>query len=248
MKLRILGSVSPYVKGKNNCPGYLIEENNTKILLDCGSGITREMKLPKDLENLTIIISHLHRDHYADLLILGYASYVYNKFGLLKEKINVYIPNEDSIDKIYLDNIDEHFLNFITYDEKTKLNINGINLSFRKNPHPITTYSTKIKNAKNVIVYSSDTGYKNNVLEEFANDADLLICETTFLKTQKGKDDNHLTTHEAGTIAKKAKVKKLMITHVWPEIKKLVYLKETKQIFKNTIVAKEGKVLTIGRM
>ena len=247
MKLRVLGSVSPYAKGKNNCPGYLIDKKETKILLDCGSGITRELNLPKDLENLTIIISHLHRDHYADLLTIGYASYVYNKLGLLKEKINVYIPEEDSIDKTYLDKIDEHFLNFITYDEKTRLNINGLSISFRQNPHPVTTYSIKIKNEKNTLVYSGDTGYKNNVLEEFAKDADLLICETTFLKSQKGIEDNHLTTHEAGTIADKAKVKKLMITHVWPEIKKIVYLKETKQIFKKTIVAKEGKVLKIGR-
>ena len=44
MKLKILGSVSPYVKGKNNCPGYLVIKGNTKVLLDCGSGITREMK------------------------------------------------------------------------------------------------------------------------------------------------------------------------------------------------------------
>ena len=54
MKLKVLGSVSPYIKGNDNCPGYLIENENAKVLLDCGSGITREMKLPDDLENLTI--------------------------------------------------------------------------------------------------------------------------------------------------------------------------------------------------
>ena len=70
MKLRVLGSVSPYAKGKNNCPGYLIDEKETKILLDCGSGITRELNLPKDLENLTIIISHLHTKPTIDRSLL----------------------------------------------------------------------------------------------------------------------------------------------------------------------------------
>lgn len=247
MKLKVLGSISPYVKGNNNCPGYLIEKDNNKLLLDCGSGITRQMNLPVDLENLTIIISHFHRDHYADLLTLGYATYVYNKLGLLKDKVKVYIPNENSPDKTYLETMNEHYFEFNVYDVNSKINIRELEISFKKNPHPTQTYSIKVKDKKHTIVYSSDTGYRNNPLEEFAKNADLLICETTFLKTQKGNLDNHLSTIEAGHIAKKASVKKLMITHTWPEINKRLYLKETKEIFKKVILAKEGKILKIGK-
>lgn len=246
MKLKVLGSISPYVKGKNNCPGYLIETKNKKILLDCGSGITRELNLPDDLNNLIIVISHLHRDHYGDLLTLGYATYVYQKLGLLKEKVKVYLPNEDSVDKTYLENMNEHFFELITYNENTIIE-DDFKISFRKNPHPILTYAIKVEDNKNTIVYSSDTGYKNNTLEEFAKDVDLLICETTFLRNQKSNEDNHLTTYEAGLISKKAKVKRLMITHTWPEINKKLYLKETKKMFKQTITAKEGKILKIGK-
>lgn len=247
MKLKVLGSVSPYIKGKDNCPGYLIESDNVKVLLDCGSGITREMNLPSDLENLTIIISHLHRDHYADLLTLGYATFVYHRLGLLTEKVKVYIPDEESIDKTYLTNMEEHYFEFIPYDDKSIININDLEISFKPNPHPVLTYSIKVKDNKHILVYSSDTGYKNNILEEFAYDADLLICETTFLTSQKGKLDNHLSTIEAGSIANKSKVKKLMITHTWPEIDKNLYLRETKDVFKNTVIAQTGKVLELGR-
>lgn len=247
MKLKVLGNVSPYVKGNNNCPGYLIEKNDNKVLLDCGSGITREMNLPYDLENLTIIISHLHRDHYADLLTLGYATFVYHRLGLLKEKVKVYIPLEESNDKTYLTNMDDHFLEFIPYNENTKIQVSDLEITFKQNPHPVLTYSIKVKDDKHNLVYSSDTGYINNTLEDFAKDADLFICETTFLKNQKGAIDNHLTTIEAATIAKKASVKKLMITHTWPEINQKLYLKETKELFKKVIPAKTGKVLKIGR-
>ena len=247
MKLKILGSVSPYVKDKENCPGYLIKKNNTNLLLDCGSGVTREMRLPYDLNNLTIIISHLHRDHYADLLILGYATFVYHKLGMLNEKVKVYIPDEESLDNTYLKNMEEHYFDFISYNEKSKLKIDNLEVSFNKNPHPVLTYSIKVNDDEHTVVYSSDTGYKNNSLENFANNADLLICETTFLTTQKGKEDNHLTTKEAGKIANKAKVKKLLITHTWPELDKKLYLKETRKIFKKTIAPSTGKVLKIGR-
>lgn len=246
MRLKVLGSVSPYIKNKSNCPGYLIGANNQKILLDCGNGVTSLMSFPDDLENLTIIISHLHKDHYGDLLPLSYASYVYHKLGLLNERVKVYIPNENSIDRDYLKSFDEHYLEFIPYDENTTIKENGISISFSKNPHPVLTFSVKVEANGQNIVYSADTGYKNNTLEDFSQNADLLICETTFLKGQK-KEDNHLNTIEAGNIAKKAKVKKLMITHTWPEINKKLYRKETKEIFKNTITAKEGKVLKIGR-
>ena len=36
-----LGTVSPYCKGDKNCPGYLSEYHDRKILVDCGNGVTR---------------------------------------------------------------------------------------------------------------------------------------------------------------------------------------------------------------
>ena len=89
-----LGTVSPYCKKDKNCPGFLVKNKNTKILLDCGSGISRLLNFPNDLESLTVIISHLHKDHYSDLFSLGYASFVYKNLGLLSKKIKVYIPND----------------------------------------------------------------------------------------------------------------------------------------------------------
>ena len=62
-----LGTVSPYCKASKNCPGFLVNRNNKKILLDCGNGITKHMVFPNDLNNLTIFISHLHTDHNGEL-------------------------------------------------------------------------------------------------------------------------------------------------------------------------------------
>lgn len=244
MILKILGSVSPYPKIDSNCVGYLIYDtnNNQKILLDCGNGITRFMEFPKDLENLTIIISHLHKDHYADLSAIAYASYVYHNLGLLSRKVKCYIPNsKDLEDYHYLINYGtENYMDFYVYDEKKDVNINDINVSFYQTKHPIKTFAMNIRKGNIKLSYSADTGYDENI-SLFFEDADILICESSFLKQQKNGNRNHLSAEEAAIIAKKSNVKKLILSHFWPEIAKSNYLDEAKNILENVDVASENK-------
>lgn len=232
MELKVLGTVSPYCKDNKNCPGYLITHGQNKILLDCGEGISRLLNMPDDLNNLTIIISHLHKDHYSGLSGIAYASYVYYNLGYLNERIKVYIPKENIIngysggwscpipsdnqfpDYNYLMNYGkENLLKFIPYSKEDILNYEDMEISFSENPHQIKTYSIKVKTNDNTIVYSADTGFNNNTLEEFAKGADLFICESTFLRGQQKKNDHHLYAFEAALIAKSANVKELALTH-----------------------------------
>ena len=270
MEIKILGTVSPYCKEENNCPGYLVTSGKSKVLLDCGNGISRNLKLPDDLEGLTIIISHLHKDHYGDLLSLGYASYVFHNLGYLPNRIKVYIPEDDlrNVTEDYKDNdgwstsrtikkpiIDfmfleefgkEQYFEFLPYNKKTKLEVGELKIDFSKNPHPINTFSTRIKHHNQIFVYSGDTGYAKNTLVELAQNADILLCEATFLRGQTKIEDHHLYAYEAAKIAKDAKVRKLVLTHFFPEIEKNKYVNEAKTQFENTESAEEGKVLKLG--
>ena len=271
IKITPLGTVSPYCKGNMNCPGFLVENNHSKILLDCGNGITRYLDLVKDLNNLTIIISHLHKDHYGDLLSIAQTSYVLKRLGYLQNKIKVYIPKGDKIsvkehgtdkdgwetiktveknllDFDYIMDLSKiGFLEIIPYDNNSILKFSDMELSFSENPHQIITYSTKLEIEGLKLVYSSDTGYVNNSLEKFAKDANLLICESIFLKGQIKSEDSHLFAYEAGLIAKNANVERLLLTHFWPEIDKQKYVDEAKEYFDNVEAAVEGKVLRLKR-
>lgn len=257
MEVKVLGTVSPRCFEDKNCPGYLIIEQNNLILLDCGNGVSKYLK-STDMDKLTIIISHLHHDHYADLLSLSYDSYVLHNIGLLKQRIPVYIPKPDlkksphSVENNlntynFLTNLgEENFLEFKFYDEKDKLAIGNVEIDFSRNPHQVPTYSIRAKKDNEVIVYSGDTGYKDNTVTNFSEKADLLICEATYLKGQTRKKDYHLYAHEAARIAKTAGVSELLLTHFYPEIDKSLYVSEAKEIFENTTAAEEGKVLKIG--
>jgi ribonuclease Z len=87
-----------------------------------------------------------------------------------------------------------------------------------------------------------DTVY-NNKIEKFVKDSDILICESSFSKdlTEKAKEHMHLTSEQAGQIAKKAKVKKLILTHISQRYennpKELLY--DAKKHFKNVLVVKD---------
>ena len=269
--IKPLGTISPYCKDERNCPGFLVENDKNKVLLDCGNGITRYLSIPDDLEDLIVIISHLHKDHYADLSALAYASFVNKNLGYLQNRIKVYIPEGDKVDATedykdgdgwscsrkvkrnlpdfdYLMNFGhEHFLEFIPYREKDKIEHGHIKISFKRNPHQLVTHSIKLETKEGTIVYSSDTGYKNNTLTNFSQNADILICESSYIKGQLKTSDNHLYAYEAAQIAKDANVDKLLLTHLYPEVDRSLYLQEAKQVFENTQLAEENKKLILRR-
>lgn len=71
------------------------------------------------------------------------------------------------------------------------------------------------------IVYIVDIGYTTKNLSRlipFAKDADYLFCEAAFLERDKdiAKKKHHLTAHQAGLIARKAGVRKIIPFHFSP--------------------------------
>lgn len=75
--------------------------------------------------------------------------------------------------------------------------------------------------------------------------ADLIICESSFLQKHNTNSKTHMTAYDAGILASKSNAKKLLLTHFWPEEEKELYLKEALQTFSNVEVAKENKKLVL---
>jgi ribonuclease Z len=91
------------------------------------------------------------------------------------------------------------------------------------------------------IVYTGDTGQSENVVE-LAENADLLIHEATFddeLK-ERATEDKHSTPSMAAETAKKAGVKRLVLTHISARYKNAdLLLKQAKKTFVNTELAED---------
>ena len=98
------------------------------------------------------------------------------------------------------------------------------------------------------VTYCTDTRPTPS-LEEHSRNSDLLILEGMYgepEKLQKAKENKHMTFYEAATVAKKAEVPELWLTHYSPSLPKPdPFMKEVWKIFKNTIPAKDGQTVEL---
>ncbi|MDD3320531.1 MAG: ribonuclease Z [Paludibacter sp.] len=89
--------------------------------------------------------------------------------------------------------------------------------------------------------YCSDTAYSEKIIP-IIEGVDCLYHEATFMETEKkrAKETFHSTARQAGEIALKAKVKKLIIGHYSARyIHQDELLDETKSVFKNTLLGED---------
>lgn len=244
IKITPLGTISPYTKGDRNCPGFLIEYNDEKVLLDCGNGITSLLDFPNILENLNVIITHYHKDHFGDIGAIQYASYVYHNLGMLANKIKIFLPKNDFVfNKKSIVSNNESYAEYFYITNNSSFSIDDLNIFFQDNKsHTIESYMVKLQNKDFKIIYTSDIGTTNfDKLIEFCKDADLIICESSFLQKHNSSSKTHMTACDASILASKSNAKKLLLTHFWPEEDKKLYFEEAKQNFENVEVAVEGK-------
>ncbi len=87
-----------------------------------------------------------------------------------------------------------------------------------------------------------DTALTENCYKA-AKNADLLIAEATYANEEKqlAKEYKHLTAAQAAIIAKKSKVKKLILTHISQRYQKneKILLKQARKIFPKTEIAED---------
>ncbi len=92
------------------------------------------------------------------------------------------------------------------------------------------------------ICYTGDTAFDETILP-YVENSDVLIHDATYLKQeeQEAKLRKHSTAEEAALIAKKANVKKLILTHISPRYSNYgVIGEQAKKIFENSLEAYDG--------
>lgn len=231
MKVTVIGCDGAYPRVNGATSAYLIEEKNTKVLLDCGSGAIARLQRHIKLSELDgIIISHYHRDHYADLECMHYAAML-DTFSKERSKaLFIYGPGEEQM-LTY-----KNFCTGKTFKKKDNFKIGDLTFVTQKNVHGVEAYSIKVSNDEGkAIVYTGDTGYYKE-LARFCMDTNILIAEASSYENEQGKISGHMTSIEAATVANEGNVNKLVLTHLphYGNVEDLV--KEAKKVFKNNVL------------
>ena len=236
MKVTILGNNGPFPSAGGACSGYLITDGDKKLLIDCGNGVLANLQKFIRFEELdAIILTHLHSDHMSDMMVLRYAVQIKMNRGFGNKPIEVYAPSEPQEEYGRI-NIPEVF-NLHTINDELVLNFGNMRLEFKEMVHPVKCYAVSIASAGKKFVFSGDTSWNDSIIE-FSKEADLLMLDAGLLSKDK-KSDNvpHLTARECGIVAKKAEVRKLLLTHFWPEDDVANHLKEAGENFANVEIA-----------
>jgi ribonuclease BN (tRNA processing enzyme) len=213
--LHVLGCAPAGGNPGEPCSGYLVTAGGSRILLDCGPGVLSSL-LARDAAPLdAIVLSHLHFDHVADLIPLGFA----HVFGLASEwkPPALYAPPGGEARLTALCEASGHGADHLVacgltvgeYDTAGALEIGDARLTFRELIHPGVSHAIRVEAGGAALVYTGDTAV-TPALGEHAAGADLLLSEATALPVS----DVHLPAGDAGRIAREAGCRALVLTHL----------------------------------
>ena len=233
MKLTVLGTSSAYPSPSTACTGYLVEEGTTKLLIDCGTGVLSNLLKVVALTDITnIVISHLHPDHFFDLIPYRHAMV---RPVNSNHRPRLYLPPqgiEKLLDLIFMfDSSPISFSEFFEldeYDPASSLKLGDLSIEFALVKHYIPCYAMVITDNQRV-VYSADSGLCDE-LAALAQGADLFLCEATRCETDDS-EWGHLSADEAASLAKRVKVKRLVLTHFWPDCDYSQNIEQARAIF-----------------
>ncbi|BCL15967.1 MBL fold metallo-hydrolase [Micromonospora sagamiensis] len=212
----MLGCAGSFPGPESACSAYLVEAEGFRLLLDFGTGSLSALQRYAGLHAPdAIILSHLHCDH-----ILDAASYVvvrrYAPDGPYPP-LPVYAPAgaPDRLNAVYGHQEEggvEDVYQFYALEPGT-FPIGPFSVTVDRVNHPVETYGVRLEHDGRVLCYSSDTAPCEPLLR-LAQDADVFLCEASYLDGVENPPDLHLTGREAGEAATKASVGRLLLTHL----------------------------------
>jgi ribonuclease BN (tRNA processing enzyme) len=225
MKLIVLGSGTSVPHATRAAAGYWLETESGTVLLDISADTPHRMASEElDWVNIDAIwLSHFHLDH-----IGGLAPFLFGTRGApqtqqRRHPLKVYGPV--GFIKI-LEEIDQANdyrllrqpfpveLKEVEPGEEFEL-LPGINSMTLSTPHTRESLAIRLKDKSgSVLVYTSDTGYSDELIG-FAAGASMLLMECSFRKNKPVK--THLELADAMELARMCRPEKLVLSHLYSE-------------------------------
>jgi ribonuclease BN (tRNA processing enzyme) len=262
VRITVLGKSPAWQDEGGACSGYLVQEEDFALLLDCGNGVFSKLRHFRDYVSVdAVLISHLHADHFFDLIPFAFAltyaprqqpvpvagwpgtsqparPQLYAPVGAAAvfRKVAGCSGNEELIEKAF---------ELHEYDAPDQFAIGPFTVRFCEVPHYMPTYAVELSSNGGRMTYSADCS-PNEELVRFALGTDVLLIEATLPRPERTGERGHLTPGEAGDHGKRARARKLVITHFSDELDAEWARAEAGQAFGGPVeLAAEGAVYTV---
>lgn len=213
MKLTVVGC-SPAVPDPGGANSAYLVEGAGRILLDCGPGALARLRADADWPEVdAIVISHLHLDHWGDLVPWTFGA---RERG--RDPVELWLPpgGGDRLRALgeqlsFGRSLAEVFA-VAEYSERERFAAGGLELWPAQVPHyDQPTWGLRVTDGSATLAYSADTG-PTPVLAELARDAGLLLCEAALAEPEQDRR-GHLTVEEAIEAFRASGARELLLTH-----------------------------------
>jgi len=267
VKFEILGSGGPELDGRASTSYLLWIDDEAKLLVDMGSGsMLRFEESGAKLETLeATVLTHLHIDHSVDLPSFVKAGF----FSSRSEPLEIIAPDGNelfpSIGEFLNNLFGKHgayrYMNDVLSSQSDSFQIipyriksdkiitkqyKDFTLTLIRVHHGIVpALALRIDVGSKSIVISGDTNDEDENLEKIAKNADLFIAHHAIPEhAEKFAKDLHMTPSIIANIAKKANVKKIILTHRMNRTRthEEESLKIIKNIFKGEVIFAEDRM------
>jgi ribonuclease BN (tRNA processing enzyme) len=262
VRITVLGKSPSWQDVDGACSGYLVEEQGCRLLIDCGNGVFSKLRRFVDYVDIdAVVISHLHADHFLDLVPFSYAL----TYAPRQQPVPVdgwpgtdtparpvlHAPpgardcfrrvvgawgNEDLIEKAF---------DLREYEASDVIHAGPLTLRFQVVPHFVDSHAVEITSAVNTgrrLTYGADSS-PSDELCAFARGTDLLLIEATLPRPERAGPRGHLTPAEAGEHGRKAGARRLVLTHLSDELDAAWAEAEAERTYGAPVeIAREGAV------
>lgn len=262
MFVTILGSGAALPTGHRHCSAQVLNVGGFKLLIDCAEGTQdgiRRNHLKLQSIN-TIIISHLHGDHFFGLPGLLSTMHLCGR----KETVTIAAPKgaREVVETTFA--LTGNHIGFpiewtemdFEEGEQRIFECNRCTVDAFRIVHTVPTYGFRITEVPRnttrtpgVYTYCCDTAYDEAIVPHLRG-SDVLCVECTFANelADLARERQHLTAGQAGRMAAEAGVHRLLLSHISARYREPEVLYEQAAAeFKNCLVATDGMRVEINR-
>lgn len=214
MELTVLGCAGGVGRAGEACSGYLVQDGDTRLLIDCGSGVAERLQQVCPLEGLDhVVLSHWHADHASDAGILVHGRIIQRILGQTHGELRFYAPGvEPDLSRV---GRAEQGCVSQAVDEGTHLAIGTLELDFHRTRHPVECYAVRVRSTRDgaVLAYTAD-GALAEGLAEFCCGADALVAECSLYPPVSGAAPGHMNADDVAALARACAPGLLVLSHL----------------------------------
>lgn len=238
MQITVLGKSPSWPDAGGACSGYLVEDGQTCVLLDCGSGVLGQLRRVRDYVDVdAVVVSHMHADHFLDLIPYACAL----TYAPRQQPVAVarWPGTDDPARPLLLlppggrailrtiagaggqPDVVERAFRAREYDVETPEQVGSLRARFRPVPHFVPTNAVELSSGEDGgggrFTFGADHR-PTDALRGFADGSDLLMLEATLPRPEREGPRGHLTPGEAGEHAARCAARRLVLTHISDEL------------------------------